>query len=101
MAKSNGRSRNKSRKMKRRTMRGGMWGLEWVIGSSKPATPVVSGTGTSNPQIVEPAAPAAESSWSLSNLFGSKPAVAPALAPAPPPAAGGGRRRRHKRTSKK
>ena len=97
MAKSNGRSR----KMKRRTMKGGF--LESIWGN-KSAPPVVNGTGTSDKPIVEPATPAApaapaakSSSWSFPNIFGSNPPPAAAGAAA----AGGGRRRRHKRTAKK
>ena len=97
MAKSNGRSR----KMKRRTMRGGF--LESIFGSSKPALLETTGTGTSDKPIDIPATPAApaapaakSSSWSFPNIFGSNPPPAAAAA-----AAGGGRRRRHKRTAKK
>ncbi len=94
MAKSNGRSR----KMKRRTMRGGF--LEWLTG--KPATPVV--TNTDAPAA--PAAPAVSAApvpavadkapkSSIFDLFNPNQTATTTTTTV------GGRRRRHKKTAKK
>jgi len=91
MAKSNGRSR----KMKRRTMRGGF--LEWLTG--KPATPVVTGTGAPDAPAVSavsaapvPAVADKSTESSVFDFLKPKPTATTAV---------GGKRRRHKKTAKK